>query len=114
MIAGGDPAEQTPTPEPEPEPEPQEPEKVSYDFTSYSADGNTEYATGVAETTGTKQTFGNVEYAEIEVKENTVAEWLGRKFFIQADAVADGTTKYPLLDAEGNSAEVVVTVTPHA
>ena len=114
MMAGGDPAYQTPAPEPEPEPEPQVHEKVSFNFTSYSADGETEYATGVAETTGETKTFNEQQYVEVEVKENSVPEWVGRKFYIIADAVADGTTKYPLLDAEGNDTNVKVTITPVA
>ena len=122
MIAGGDPANQTPAPEPEPEPEPQPepepepqgPEKVSYNFTSFSADGQTEYATGVAETTGEKKTFGGQEYIEVEVKENSIPEWVGRKFYIIATAAADGETKYPLYDAEGNEAGILVTIAPLA
>ncbi len=91
-----------------------EPEKVTYNFTSYSADGQTEYATGVAETTGEKKTFGEQEFIEVEVKENSVAEWVGRKFYIIATAAADGETKYPLYDAEGNEAGILVTITPTA
>ena len=98
--------------EPEPEPEPQVPEKVSFNFTSYSADGETEYATGVAETTGETKTFNEQQYVEVEVKENSIADWVGRKFYIIDDAVADGTTKYPLYDAEGQEAGVLVAITP--
>jgi len=112
MIAGGDPANQTPAPEPGNEQ--QEDEKVSYDFTSYSADGQTEYGTGKVETTGEKKTFGDNEYTEAEVKENTEPEWVGRKFYIISTAVADGTTKYPLYDAEGQEVGVLVTITPTA
>lgn len=46
------------------------------------------------------------------MKENSIADWVGRKFYIIADAVADGTTKYPLYDAEGQEAGVLVTITP--
>ena len=115
MTAGGDPANQTPAPEPEPQqPEPQVPEKVSYNFTSYSADGETQYGTGTVETTGEKKTFNGVEYTEAEVKTNTEPEWVGRKFYIISTATADGTTKYPLYDAEGQEAGVLVTITPTA
>ena len=110
ITAGGEPADQTPA---EPEPEPQGPEKVSYDFTSYSADGETEYATGVAETTGNTKTFDSKEYVEVEVKENSEAEWVGNKYYIAADAVADGETKYDLYDAEGQAVGVKVTITAH-
>ena len=61
-----------------------------------------------------KKTFGNDEYTEVEVKENTVADWVGRKFYIISTAAADGTTKYPLLDAEGNDVNVTVSLTPAA
>ena len=50
----------------------------------------------------------------MEVKENTEAEWVGRKFYIIATAAADGTTKYPLFDAEGNEVNVTVALTPVA
>ena len=48
------------------------------------------------------------------MKENSVADWVGRKFYIIANAAADGTTKYPLYDAEGNEAGILVTITPLA
>ena len=48
------------------------------------------------------------------MKENSVEDWVGRKFWIAADVVADGTTKYPLYDAEGNAAGVLVTITEKA
>ena len=102
--AGDEPAEQASD----------EPEKVSYNFTSYSADGETEYGNGTVETTGEKKTFNGVEYTEAEVKTNTEPEWVGRKFYIISTATADGTTKYPLYDAEGQEAGVLVTITPTA
>ena len=102
--AGDEPAEQASD----------EPEKVSYNFTSYSADGQTEYGNGTVETTGEKKTFNGVEYTEAEVKTNTEPEWVGRKFYIISTATADGTTKYPLYDAEGQEAGVLVTITPTA
>lgn len=85
-----------------------------YDFTSYSADGATEYATGVAEQTGEKQKIGDDWFIEIEVKENSIAEWVGRKYWIAANAAADGETKNPLYDAEGQPVGVTVTVTAKA
>ena len=48
------------------------------------------------------------------MKENSIAEWVGRKFYIISTATADGTTKYPLYDAEGQEAGVLVTITPTA
>ena len=85
-----------------------------FDFTSYSADGATQYATGVAEQTGEKKQTGDDWFIEVEVKENSVPEWVGQKFWIAADATADGTTKYPLYDAEGNAVGVQVSITAKA
>ena len=85
-----------------------------YDFTSYAPDGETVYATGVAEQTGEKKKTGDDWFIEVEVKENSVADWVGQKFWIAADAVADGQTKYPLYDAEGNAVGVQVAITAKA
>ena len=119
MTAGGDPADQTPEPQQPEQPGPSEedqapeiPQGAAFNFTSYSADGQTEYGTGVAVTTGQAAKFGDDWYAEVEVTANEAdASWVGRKFFIKADAEADGTTKYPLLDAEGQRIEVSVSIT---
>lgn len=113
MTSGDEPDNQgTQQPEPTPEPQPGPTvETKTYNFTSYSADGQTEYAQGTAETTGEKKTFNNEEYAEIEVKTNSEASWVGQKYYIIANAIADGTTKYDLYDAEGNAIGVKVTVT---
>ena len=89
-------------------------EPRSYAFTSYSADGQTEYGTGVAETTGETKEFSDVEYTEVEVTENSVAEWIGRKFYIISTAEANGETKYDLYDAEGDTVGVKVTITEQA
>ena len=105
---GEDPGDQ---PQPEPEPEPEPVEKKTYNFTSYAPDGETVYATGTAETTGDKKTFNEADYAEIEVKTNSIPEWVGRKYYIIANATADGTTKYDLYDAEGQTIGVKVSVT---
>lgn len=48
------------------------------------------------------------------MKENSEPEWVGRKFYIISTANADGETKYPLYDAEGNEAGILVTITPLA
>lgn len=110
MTPGDEPGEQALEPEPQ---QPEEPavEKKTYNFTSFSADGETEYAQGTAETTGEKKTFGEAEYLEIEVKTNSIPEWVGRKYYIAADGTPDGTTKYDLYDADGNAICVKVTVT---
>ena len=82
-----------------------------FDFTSYSADGATQYATGVAEQTGEKKKIGDDWFIEIEVKENSIPEWVGRTYYIIANATANGTTKYDLYDADGQTIGVKVSVT---
>ena len=89
-------------------------EKKTYDFTSYSEDGQTQYATGKAETTGEKKTFGEDEYTEVEIKENSIPEWVGRRYYIISSAAADGETKYDLYDEQGSAIGVKVTVTETA
>lgn len=86
-------------------------ESRSYAFTSYSSDGATEYGTGVAATTGVTETFSGVSYTEVEVTDNSLAGWEGRKFFLISSADADGETKYDLYDANGDAVGVKVTIT---
>lgn len=115
-MTSGDEPEQQGNQQPAPEQEPAEPaenvvENKTYNFISYSEDGETEYAQGTAETTGNTKTFNEAEYVEIEVKTNSEESWVGQKYYIIADANADGETKYDLYDAEGNAIGVKVTVT---
>lgn len=72
------------------------------------------YATGVATQTGEKKKIGDDWFIEVEVTENSITDWVGRKYWIAADAAADGETKNPLYDAEGNAVGVLVTVTAKA
>lgn len=88
-----------------------DPANVAYNFTSFSADGNTQLATGVAKTTGKSLKFNGVKYVEIVVTQNSVEGWAGRKFYIISNASADGTTKYDLYDEKGNTVGVKVAVT---
>ena len=67
----------------------------------------------MAEITGNTKTFDSKEYVEVEVKENSEPEWVGNKYYIAADAVADGETKYDLYDAEGQTVGVKITITAH-
>ena len=85
-----------------------EPATKAYNFTSYSADGETEYATGVAETTGNTKTFNGQEYTEVEVKENTIPEWVGMKFYIIS--TAQSGQKYDLYDQNGGEVGVKVMI----
>ena len=58
------------------------------------------------------KSFSGVKYNEILVKENSVEGFVGMKFFIVGTATANGTTKYPLLDAHGEDTGMSVTITP--
>lgn len=88
-----------------------DPANVAYNFTSFSADGNTQLATGVAKTTGKSLKFDGVKNVEIVVTQNSVEGWVGRKFYVVANASADGTTKYDLHDDKGNAIGVKVAIT---
>ena len=48
------------------------------------------------------------------MKTNSEASWIGQKYYIIANATADGTTKYDLYDANGNTIGVKVTVAESA
>lgn len=87
-------------------------ELKDYNFTSYGEGGTVELATGKAVTTGGVKSFSGVKYNEILVKENSVEGFVGMKFFIVGTATANGTTKYPLLDAHGEDTGMSVTITP--
>ena len=45
------------------------------------------------------------------MKTNSIPEWVGRTYYIIANATADGTTKYDLYDADGQTIGVKVSVT---
>lgn len=78
-----------------------------YGFTSYDAAGTTEYGTGTAAQTGNVAN----DRMEIEVLTNSVEGWAGNKYWVAADAEADGTTKYPLYEASDSAEGIGVTVT---
>jgi hypothetical protein len=86
-------------------------EQKDYTFTSYGEGGTVELATGKAATTGGVKSFSGVKYNEILVTENSVEGFAGNKYFIIGTATANGTTKYPLYDAEGHDTGMTVTIT---
>lgn len=65
-----------------------EPEQVkTYKFKSYSDEKRTsQYASGVVEVTGETKMLGEVKYAEVKVTENTVKEFVGKKYYVKSDA----------------------------
>lgn len=71
----------------------------TYYFKSYNdAQGTTLWGTGTVETTGTKSDG----YTEVEVLSNDTDEsFVGQKFYITSDAVADGNTLYQLYSDVG-------------
>ena len=82
-----------------------------YNFTSYNAPtGGTVYATGVAELTGNTMEKNSNNYYEVVILQNTVAGQVSKKYYISAEAQADGLTRYELYGNDGNSAGVWVTV----
>ena len=77
--------------EPETEPDPTTDEQTeqakTYNFTSYSdVNRTTQYATGTVETTGVTKMYNDAEYTEVVVTNNTVAEFIDKKYYIISDA----------------------------
>lgn len=66
-------------------------EATEYDFVSYGDEkGEKKYATGKVRTTGEYITLNTSEYVEVEVIENSVEEFVGRKFYIISTAEENG------------------------
>ena len=62
-------------------------EVKTYKFKSYSDEKRTsQYASGVVEVTGETKMLGEVKYAEVKVTENTVEEFVGKKYYVKSDA----------------------------
>ena len=82
----------------------EEPEAETYNFTSYAdAKGKTQYATGTVETTGVK----TQNYVQVEVKTNSPdpdPSFIGRKFYVDAKALTDGSKLYRLFEKAGSKA----------
>ena len=59
----------------------------TYKFKSYSDEKRTsQYASGVVEVTGETKMLGEVKYAEVKVTENTVEEFVNKKYYVKSDA----------------------------
>ena len=96
-------------------------EVKTYKFKSYSDEKRTsQYASGVVEVTGETKMLGEVKYAEVKVTENTVKEFVGKKYYVKSDAQCskpvDGEYhvyqlyEYDEVDAELKKVDVWVTI----
>ena len=62
-------------------------EVKTYKFKSYSDEKrSSQYASGIVEVTGETKMLGEVKYAEVKVTENTVKEFVGKKYYVKSDA----------------------------
>lgn len=96
-------------------------EVKTYKFKSYSDEKRTsQYASGVVEVTGETKMLGEVKYAEVKVTENTVEEFVGKKYYVKSDAQCskpvDGEYhvyqlyEYDEVDSELKKVDVWVTI----
>ena len=96
-------------------------EVKTYKFKSYSDEKRTsQYASGVVEVTGEAKMLGEVKYAEVKVTENTVEEFVGKKYYVKSDAQCskpvDGEYhvyqlyEYDEVDSELKKVDVWVTI----
>lgn len=79
---------------------------VIYNFTSFDPTGTTEYATGTAKDTGERAD----NRMQIEVLTNSVDGFVGNKYWLTDEAVADGTTLYPLYETSESVDSVGISV----
>ena len=79
---------------------------VIYNFTSYDPTGETEYANGTAKLTGEKAD----NRMEIEVLTNSVDGFVGNKYWLSDEAVANGETLYPLYETSESVDSVGISV----
>ena len=96
-------------------------EVKTYKFKSYSDEKRTtQYASGTVEVTGEIKVLGEVKYAEVKVTENTVKEFVGKKYYVKSDAQCskpvDGEYhvyqlyEYDEVDSELKKVDVWVTI----
>ena len=88
---------------------------VDYYFVSYpDANSETIYATGKVHTNGETGHWNGLEgtYSGVTVIENSVAEFVGNKYFIISTATTDGQTRYQLIDSTGTAQPIWVVVSP--
>ena len=96
-------------------------EVKTYKFKSYSDEKRTsQYASGTVEVTGETKMLGEVKYAEVKVTENSVEEFVGKKYYVKSDAQCskpvDGEYhvyqlyEYDEVDSELKKVDVWVTI----
>ena len=96
-------------------------EVKTYKFKSYSDEKRTsQYASGIVEVTGETKMLGKVKYAEVKVIENTVKEFVGKKYYVKSDAQCskpvDGEYhvyqlyEYDKVDSELKKVDIWVTI----
>ena len=96
-------------------------EVKTYKFKSYSDEKRTsQYAKGVVEVTGETKMIDKVKYAEVKVTENSVEEFVGKKYYVKSDAQCskpvDGEYhvyqlyEYDKVDSELKKVDVWVTI----
>ena len=96
-------------------------EVKTYKFKSYSDEKRTsQYASGIVEVTGETKMLGEVKYTEVKVIENTVKEFVGKKYYVKSDAQCskpvDGEYhvyrlyEYDEVDSEIKKVDVWVTI----
>ena len=96
-------------------------EVKTYKFKSYGDEKRTsQYASGTVEVTGETKMLGEVKYAEVKVTENTVKEFVGKKYYVKSDAQCskpvDGEYhvyqlyEYDEVDSELKKVDVWVTI----
>lgn len=67
----------------------------TYNFTSYSdANRENQYATGTVKTTGVTKTLNEKEYTEVEVTNNSIDGFVGKKYYMQSDAKLSTNDEY--------------------
>lgn len=105
-----EPSENPVTPDPTPTPTPVEFEPTTYSFVSFDPTGETEYATGKAQTTADT---GNGR-TKIQVTENSVEGFVGNYYWISSSAQAADDTLYPLYSTSDDNIGVGISVKIYA
>lgn len=84
----------------------------TYSFKSYGASsGGTEYSTGTAAPTGNFKEFDGTEYMQIVVLTNPgEASWVGKTFYVPANAETNGNARTQLHKANGDPVNVWVSI----
>lgn len=78
-----------------------------YNYQSFNADGSVAYGNGKAQLTG----IISGDYTQVIIIEDVTPEFVGQKFYILTNAVADGTTLNQLYDADKQSVGLAVKIT---